>query len=215
MFHLIWSKKIQQLWSYPTITKDMYIISFYPNTKIYEVSGRDINTTLKVTATTIGEAHLDFHHNGIGNHSIQSGATMILYLTKVPVYTIMPIGKCSSNIFLKYIRKQVEQFIHNVSCQMIEHQHFSHVPNFQLPSIPAQIFANKIIATTHKHGKVWVVQAQVYCRLFHIWCCGYNGKDANGRNMNKYGGVSSYRAWIWVKYNIYFQATPCLTFINF
>jgi hypothetical protein len=44
------------------------------------------------------------------------------------VYTIMMFGRWSSDTFLRYIRKQVEQFSHNVSKKMILHQFHRHVP---------------------------------------------------------------------------------------
>jgi hypothetical protein len=64
----------------------------------------------------------------IGTHSIHSGASMAMYLGEVPVYTIMVLGRWSSDAFLQYIRKQVEQFSHNVSKKMIKHQFHMHVP---------------------------------------------------------------------------------------
>ena len=54
---------------------------------------------------------------------------MAMYLDEVPVYTIMLIGRWSSDAFLRYIRKQVEQFSHNVSRRMIKNQFFMHVPD--------------------------------------------------------------------------------------
>jgi hypothetical protein len=55
---------------------------------------------------------------------------MAIYLAGVPTFSIMMIGRWSSNAFLKYIQKQVEQFSHNVSRRMIQNQHFTHVPDF-------------------------------------------------------------------------------------
>eukprot|EP00957_Ditylum_brightwellii_P098518 7504945-Ditylum_brightwellii.AAC.1 len=54
---------------------------------------------------------------------------MAMYLGKCPVYTIMMIGRWSSNAFLRYIRKQAEQFSHNVSKQMLIFEFFRHVPD--------------------------------------------------------------------------------------
>ena len=56
---------------------------------------------------------------------------MAMYLDDVPIYTIMLIGRWSSDAFLRYIRKQGEQFSHNVSKRMIKNQFFMHVPNFE------------------------------------------------------------------------------------
>ena len=54
---------------------------------------------------------------------------MAMYLDEVPVYTIMLIGRWSSDAFLLYIRKQVVQFSHNVSNRMIRNLSFTHVPD--------------------------------------------------------------------------------------
>jgi hypothetical protein len=40
---------------------------------------------------------------------------MAMYLGECPVYTVMLIGRWSSDAFLRYIRKQVMEFSHNVS----------------------------------------------------------------------------------------------------
>ena len=71
--------------------------------------------SLRAAATVLAEARLGFKPDKIGTHSICSGATMPMYLDKVPVYTVMLIDRWSSDAFLKYIRKQVEKFSHNVS----------------------------------------------------------------------------------------------------
>jgi hypothetical protein len=59
-----------------------------------------------------------------GLHSIRSSAAMAMYLNGVPVYTIMLLGRWSSDAFLRYIRKQVEQFGHDVAKLMIQNPRF-------------------------------------------------------------------------------------------
>ena len=56
---------------------------------------------------------------------------MAMYLGECPVYTIMMIGRWSSDAFLRYIRKQVEQFSHNVSRIMIRFQFHLHIPDME------------------------------------------------------------------------------------
>ena len=56
---------------------------------------------------------------------------MAMYLGKFPVYTIMMIGRWSSDAFLRYIRKQVKQFSHNVSRRMIRFQFHRHIPDLE------------------------------------------------------------------------------------
>ena len=84
----------------------------------------------------IGEATLGFKPQDIGTHSLRSGAAMALYLAKVPTLTIMIIGRWKSDAFLLYIRKQVAQFLQNLSTQMLQNENFYTVPDFQraLPS---------------------------------------------------------------------------------
>ena len=52
----------------------------------------------------------------------------MVYLADVPVYTIMLIGRWSSDAFLRYIRKQVEQFSRHVAKQMLTFRSFRTVP---------------------------------------------------------------------------------------
>ena len=54
---------------------------------------------------------------------------MAMYLAGVPVFLIMLIGRWSSTSFLKYIRKQVQEFLQGISLKMIEVQSFKHVQN--------------------------------------------------------------------------------------
>ena len=53
-----------------------------------------------------------------------------MYLGECPVYTIMLIGRCSRDAFLRYIRKQVMEFSHNVSKKMLRFRHYRHVPDY-------------------------------------------------------------------------------------
>ena len=125
-----WAKIVQRILKYPSTTPDTYVNAFLSNGKIQYVKNTDMSKALRAAASSIGEARLGFPPTDIGTHSIRSGSAMAMYLAEVPVYTIMLIGRWSSDAFLKYIRKQVEQFSHNVSRRMIQNQHFSHVPDF-------------------------------------------------------------------------------------
>ena len=85
---------------------------------------------LRSAARALGEEKLGLHPSDIGTHSLRSGAAMAMYLAGVPTFTIMMIGRWSSDAFLRYIRKQVEQFSHNVSCKMIRNESFFTTPDF-------------------------------------------------------------------------------------
>ena len=84
---------------------------------------------LRDAVDAIGEEKLGFKKEDVGTHSIRSGGAMAMYLGDCPIYTIMLIGRWSSEDFLKYIRKQVEQFSQNVSRKMIRFQFHRHIPD--------------------------------------------------------------------------------------
>ena len=93
---------------------------------------------LRDAVVAVGEDLLGFKATQVGTHSIRSGAAMQMYLGECPVYTIMLIGRWSSDAFLCYIRKQIEQFSHNVSKRMIIFTSHRHVPDME----PARISQN-------------------------------------------------------------------------
>ena len=68
----------------------------------------------------------------IGTHSLRAGAAMAMYLGECPVYVIMMIGRWSSDSFLTYIRKQVEQFSQKVSSKMLRSQFHRHIPDREI-----------------------------------------------------------------------------------
>jgi len=67
----------------------------------------------------------------IGLHSLRSGATLAMYLSSIPVFTIMLIGQWSSNAFLQYIRTQVQEFSAGVSRKMLTADVFFTIPEAQ------------------------------------------------------------------------------------
>ena len=59
---------------------------------------------------------------------------MAMYLGGVPVFAIQIIGRWSSDAFMRYIRKQVEEFTFDVSARMLTMQTFMHSTNPNQPS---------------------------------------------------------------------------------
>jgi hypothetical protein len=83
------------------------------------LSGDHVRLRLRAAAQRIGTARLGFPPEEIGTHSIRSGAAMAMYLAGVPAFTIMLIGRWSSDAFLRYIRRQVQEFSAGVSSKML------------------------------------------------------------------------------------------------
>lgn len=87
--------------------------------KIKFVSSKEACRKLREAAAFIGSARLGFEPNEMGTHSIRSGAAMSMYLAGVPTFTIMLIGRWSSDAFLLYIRKQVREFSRGIAPRML------------------------------------------------------------------------------------------------
>jgi hypothetical protein len=102
------------------------------NDKRSLITGAFLSSKLRDIARKIGEDVLGFPAEDIGTHSIRSGGAMAMYLAGVPVFTIMLIGRWSSDAFLRYIRKQVLQFSVGVSKRMVATQEsdFFTLPDF-------------------------------------------------------------------------------------
>ena len=86
---------------------------------------------LRDAVRAIREDNLGFKSEQVGTHSQRSWSAMAMYLGECPVYTIIMIGKWSSHAFLRYIRKQVEQFSHIISGRIICFQFHSHIPDLE------------------------------------------------------------------------------------
>ena len=125
-----WAAIVRRVLSYPGTDYDSTVNTIYINNKLKTITSSTARTKLRSAARTIGETKLGFKPDDIGTHSIRSGAAMAMYLDKVPTFSIMMIGRWSSDAFLKYIRKQVEQFSHNVSRRMLNNENFFTTPDF-------------------------------------------------------------------------------------
>lgn len=101
-----------------------------PTGKLAYISSAMVKESLRAAVSTIGETKLGFLAKAVGTHSLRSGGAMAMHLAEIPVYTIMIIGRWSSDAFLRYIRRQVAQFSQNISRRMLATQFFIHVPNF-------------------------------------------------------------------------------------
>ena len=125
-----WASTIKRLWSYPKTSKNTPVNLFLSKNKLYEISSKKIIDTLQKAVTEIGEKSLGFKKEEIGTHSIRSGGAMAMYLAKIQIFSIKMIGRWKSDAFLRYIRKQVQQFTENISDRMVLQEKFSHIPEF-------------------------------------------------------------------------------------
>eukprot|EP00957_Ditylum_brightwellii_P132687 10117726-Ditylum_brightwellii.AAC.1 len=86
------------------------IDSIERNKTINRITSTEIRLLIRASVQAYGEDKLGFKSEEVGTHSNRSAAAMAMYLAGVPVYTIMLIGRWSSDAFLRYIWKQVQEF---------------------------------------------------------------------------------------------------------
>jgi hypothetical protein len=85
---------------------------------------------IRLIVDSLSQEKLAFTSADVGTHSNCSGGAMGMFLTGTPVYTIMLMGRWSSDAFMPYIRKQVLQLSHGISSKMLTYNEFFTVPEF-------------------------------------------------------------------------------------
>lgn len=125
-----WARLVQRIRSYPGSNDSTPVNTFFDEglQQYVTIKSTEIACALRTAARSIGEDNLGFKAIELGTHSIRAGAAMAMYLTDTPVYTIMLVGRWSSDAFLRYIRTQVQRFARGVSLNMVKSEDFFTVP---------------------------------------------------------------------------------------
>jgi len=126
---------VRRIRSYPGANNDTPISATWKHDRIEHIMSKQISNALRDAVSAIGEDALHIATHEIGTHSIRSGAAMAMFLGGCPVFLIMMIGRWSSDAFLRYIRKQVEEFNHDVSRKMLTHMFHRHIPNYSSQTV--------------------------------------------------------------------------------
>jgi hypothetical protein len=126
-----WAAVVNRIWSYPGANINTPVSAVWRYDKLDNLTSQTLINALRDAVIAVGEDSLGFKASEVGTHSIRSGAAMQMYLGECPVYTIMLIGRWSSDAFLRYIRKQIEQFSHNVSRRMLTFMSHRHIPDME------------------------------------------------------------------------------------
>jgi hypothetical protein len=154
--------------SYPGANHNTPIFTIWIYNQIEHITSTQIRNMLRDAVKAIGKDTLHISVDEIGTHSIRSGAAMAMFLGGCPVFVIMMIGRWSSDAFLRYIRKQVEEFNHDVSQKMLTHMFHRHIPNYSSPTVshhdPRQRNHPNNAKTRINVGGTWLVKPG--CLLF-------------------------------------------------
>ena len=134
---------VRRIKSYPGANHDTLISAIWMYNRIEHITSTQIRNAVRDAVKAIGEDTLHILVNEIGTHSICSGAAMAMFLGGCPVFLIMMIGRWSNDAFLRYIRKQVEEFNHGVLQKMLTHM-------FHRPQAHSKLFVTHIFTSRPK-----------------------------------------------------------------
>ena len=127
-----WAAICSRIHEYPDATLSTPVNTYiHPDTqKLLRVTSKQVLTSIRAVVTCIGKDTLGYSATDVGTHSLRSAAAMAMYLTGVPDFTIMLIGRWSSDAFLRYIRRQVQEFSSGVSSRMLLTAAYFTIPDF-------------------------------------------------------------------------------------
>jgi hypothetical protein len=126
----LWAFTIQRLRSYPGFREDWEVYKFYDHDsgKLSNITSKEILIDIRAAVDAIGPDILGFTSDDVGTHSVRSSLAMMMYLAKEAIYTIMLVGRWSSDAFLAYIEKQIKEFTRGVSSRMLQYDTFYNIP---------------------------------------------------------------------------------------
>jgi len=123
-----YANTIRRLRSYPGYSDTWELYTFFDGINFSKIQPSEILIDLRSSVDAIGVDILGFTSANIGTHSIRASLAMMIYLAKEPIYTIMLVGRWSSDAFLAYIEKQVKESTKGVSSRMLKHDTFYNIP---------------------------------------------------------------------------------------
>jgi hypothetical protein len=165
---IVWASIVQRIRSYKTSNSSTTVntYQFADSEKPHCFTGTELLKRLRFATTLIGSSALGFTAKEVGLHSARSGATMAMYLAHIPVFTIMLLGRWSSDAFLRYIRKQVKEFSNGISSKMIEQEHFFTIPSSSVED--PRVSNNPLsLACRNKHGHSFRDTVRPLASIFH------------------------------------------------
>lgn len=125
-----WATIVQRIRRYDGSDDNTPVCAVVVDGKLCQIPSSTMLRALRRAVDVLGKDRLGYTSDEIGTHSIRSGAAMAMYLDNTPVFTIMILGRWSSDAFLRYIRKQIQEFSDGVSAGMIRFRNFFTIPNF-------------------------------------------------------------------------------------
>ena len=127
-----WGNIVIRVLSYPSTTIHSTVNTVMTGKRVTKITSHEIMKHIGATVHTLGKSQPGFTAADVGTHSIRSSCAMQMYLQGAMVYTIMLQGRWSSDAFLLYIRRQVQQFSAGISEGMVQQESFFTIPNSEI-----------------------------------------------------------------------------------
>ena len=124
----LFAQTIKRLRTYPGYSEKWELYTYFDGKTFTKIPSKEILLDLRSSVDCIGIDILGFTSKDIGTHSVRASLAMMMYLSKEPIYTIMLMGRWSSDAFLAYIEKQVKEFTKGVSTRMLQFDTFYNIP---------------------------------------------------------------------------------------
>ena len=125
-----WAFTVRRIRSYPGFDPSWEVSTYYKAGRFSKITSVEMINEIKFVVSGTGQEILGFTADNVGLHSVHGSLAMLMYLAKEPVYTIILVGRWSSDAFLAYIEKQIKKFTKGVSSQMLQHETFCNIPAF-------------------------------------------------------------------------------------
>ena len=101
-----WKHTIQCLCAYPKYSDEWPVSTFHGGTKFSRILLKELHLLIRAAANFLCTDELGFISDNVGTHSSRGAAAMLMVIAHELTYTIMLIGRWSSDTFLAYIEKQ-------------------------------------------------------------------------------------------------------------
>ena len=124
---ITWAKIVQRISSYKGSSENTSVNAIFIGGKINYITSDQMFKQIRHTVNNM--SGLGFTGEEVGTHSIRASLAMALYLSKRAISTIMLLGRWSSDAFLLYIRRQVQEFSAGVSADMVSNETFFTIPD--------------------------------------------------------------------------------------
>ena len=100
------------------------------NNRLQRITQANLTTHIKAAVGELGLTILGFTPSQCNTHGVCSSRAMWMHLAGIPSYSIIMIGRWSSDAFLLYIRRAVQEFLGGISQKMLHPESFFSLSSF-------------------------------------------------------------------------------------